>query len=767
MNDSAPLPRQNQGAPLPRVDGRLKVTGEARYAADLPVANLAYAVLVTSEVARGTVKRVSLEAARASPGVLDILSYDDVQGLKKPTFGMGSYTSLGPLHERRIWHDGQIMALVVAETFQAAEEAAAKVSADYAAEPVSADLDSPGTEELAAAGQVAMLKKDPSVGDFQQAYQSAAVKFDAEYRTPTQTHNPIELFSTTAVWSAGQLTVYEPTQSVYGFRAEIARQLGLDLAQVRVVSPYVGGAFGSKGPITPRTAIVALAAKRLNRPVRCVVSRGQGFTTQPYRAPTRHRIRLGASRDGKITAFSHDSWELTSRLDNYAVAGTQTTTRLYSYGAVASKVHLVKADRQTPAFMRSPPELPYMFALESALDELAYTLGVDPVELRLRNDTQREPIEGKPFSSRHLKECYQEGAAAFRWSARDPHPASMREGDWLIGLGCATAVYPTNVGAAAARVRLAADGTVRVQSASHEIGTGIRTVAAQMAAERLGVALAAVSVEMGDTNLPPAPTSGGSNSTASVCSAVLKACDQIRARVFQAASKLPSGPLAGRDATTLSLRSGTVLAADGRSQPLKEILGSMGAGVIEEYAEFVPAGASADAMQKLYRGQSSLVRGEEHAAVAFAFGAEFVEVRIHARTREIRVPRLLGAFAAGRIMNTRTARSQLMGGLIWGMSAALLESTELDPRDARTVNRDLQDYLVPVNADVGEVRVIMLPETDATNPAGVKGIGELGNVGTNAAVANAVFHATGVRIRRLPIRLEDLLGLRANVAAAR
>jgi xanthine dehydrogenase YagR molybdenum-binding subunit len=516
---------------------------------------------------------------------------------------------------------------------------------------------------------------------------------DGEYRTPTQTHNPIELFSTTAVWNDGQLTNYEPTQNVYGFRSGIAQQLRMDIENVRVVSPYVGGGFGSKGPLTPRSAIVALAARRLNRPVRCVVSRAQGFTTQPYRAPTRHRIQLGASRDGKITAFSHDSWKLTSRLDNYAVAGTETTARLYGYGAVATKVRIVKADRQTPAFMRSPPELPYMFALESAMDELAHALGMDPVELRIRNDPTHEPIEGKPFSSRHLKECYQQGAQAFNWSRRNPQPASMREDDWLIGLGCATAVYPTNVGACAARVRLEADGKVRVQCASHEIGTGIRTVAGQMAAEQLGVELAAVTVEMGDTSLPPAPVSGGSNSTASVCSVVLKACEQIRARLFQAVAR--SGPLAGRDVASLSLRSGRILSSDGAAQPLHEAMGVLGAGVIEEYAEFVPRGAPADAMQKLYRGQSSLVRGAHRQAEAFAFGAEFVEVRIHARTREIRVPRLLGAFAAGRIMNTRTARSQLMGGLIWGMSAALLESTELDPRSARTLNRDLQDYLLP------------------------------------------------------------------------
>lgn len=758
MSHSAPQPRENQGAPLPRVDARLKVTGEARYAADIPVANLAYGVLVTSDIARGTVKSVDLAAARATPGVLSILSFGDAAELEHPSFGAASFTALAPLAEPRIWHDGQIMALVVAETFQAAEEAAAKVSAEYAAEPPTADLDSPGTEVIAAAGKTPMLKKDPVSGNFEPAYQSAEVIVDAEYRTPTQTHNPIELFSTTAVWSDGQLTVYEPTQAVYGFRGEIARQLKMDVAKVRVVSPFVGGGFGSKGPITPRTAIVALAAKRLNRPVRCVVSREQGFTTQPYRAPTRHRIRLGASRDGKITAFSHEGWELTSRTDNFAAAGTQTTTRLYGYGAVSSKVYCVKADRQTPAYMRSPPEVPYVFAVESAMDELAVALGIDPIELRLRNDATHDAVDGKPYSSRSLKDCYREGAAAFNWSARNPRPKSMRDGDWLIGIGCATAVYPTNVGAAAARVRLGADGKVRVQVASQELGTGIRTVAGQMAAERLGVPLSAVAVETGDTNLPPAPVSGGSNSTASVCSAVLKACDQIRGRMFTGLTGARSGPFAGRDPRSLSLRDGAVVAGEGQMLPMKETWAALNAGALEEYAEYVPHGAPPDAIAKLYGGRSSLVRAEDRDAITFAYGAEFVELRIHARTREIRVPRLLGAFAAGRIMNTRTARSQLMGGLIWGMSAALLESTELDPRSARTVNRDLQDYLVPVNADVGDVQVIMLSEVEpSANPAGVKGIGELGNVGTNAAVANAVFHATGVRLRSLPIRLEHLL----------
>jgi xanthine dehydrogenase YagR molybdenum-binding subunit len=353
--------------------------------------------------------------------------------------------------------------------------------------------------------------------------------------------------------------------------------------------------------------------------------------------------------------------------------------------------------------------------------------------------------------------CFDEAAAAFRWSERTSAVGSMRDGDWLIGMGCATAVYPTNVAPATARVRLSPDGKVRVQSASQEIGTGIRTVAAQMAAERLGVDVGAVEVEMGDTNLPPAPVSGGSNSTASVCSAVLKACDAVRARLFRAAVTANDTPFAGVDPASLDLRDGQVVAAEGPSQTLEELFKQTKFGVIEEYAEFIPEGADASAIQKLYGGQTAMQSGTGGKTIKMAFGAEFVEVRIHVRTREIRVPRIVGAFAAGRIMNPRTARSQLMGGMIWGIGSALHEATEIDLRAARYVNRDLQDYYVPVNADIDQLQVILVPETDdRVNPAGVKGIGELGNVGTAAAITSAVYHATGKRIRELPIRVENL-----------
>ena len=758
MNIAAPAPQENMGQPVPRIDARLKVTGEARYAADEPVNNPAYGVLVTSTIARGELTKVDLDAARKTPGVIGIISYGDVDGIAPPDFGNASYTSLGPLHQKQIFHDGQIIALVVANSFVAAREAAYKVHADYTETKPSALLSSDGVEVIEAKGNTEKIKEYPSVGDFAGAYSNAAVKHEADYSTPTQTHNPMELFSTTAVWNGEQLTVYEPSQNVYGFRAALAKQMHMDPANVRVVSRYVGGGFGSKGPMTPRTAIVALAARRLNRSVRCVTTREQCFTTVSYRAPTRQTVKMGASADGKISAFSHEGWELTSRIDNYVVGGVETTAKMYGWDNVSTKVNLVKADRQTPAFMRSPPELPYMFALEAAMDEMAEKLGLDPVEFRRKNDTMTDPISGKPFSSRSLMKCFDQASEAFGWSKRDPKPQSMRDGDWLVGLGCATACYPTNVAPSTARVTLRPDGHVKVQSASHEIGTGIRTVAGQMAAEQLGTDFSKVEVEMGDTDLPPAPVSGGSNSTASVCSTVMKACEQIRNRLFQAAVKAEGGPLNGKDVADLSLQDGAVVAKDGTSQKLADVFEALGRGAVEEYAEFVPNGAPKDGVKQLYSGKTTMASDDKRDKVMYAFGAEFVEVRIHSRTHEIRVPRLVGAFAAGHIMNPRTARSQLMGGLIWGMSSALLESTELDERNARYVNRDIAEYLMPVNADIPKVEVILVPEVDKdVNPAGVKGLGELGNVGTNAAIANAVYHATGKRIRDLPIRLENLL----------
>jgi xanthine dehydrogenase YagR molybdenum-binding subunit len=743
MNRAAPEPKANMGEPVPRLDARLKVTGEARYGSDMPVNNPAFAYLVTSAIAKGRIAGIDLTEAKAVRGVIEIFTHENTGDLKQLKYGAGgggansSIQDLGP----KIQHDGQIVGMVVANTFEAAREAAYRVKISYETEAPAASFDAKGTTE-------ASVKKElPKGGDAVKAFDDAEVKLEAAYATPPQHHNPIELFTTTAVWNNDELTIYEPSQFMYGLKNNAAAKLGIKPEQVHAVSYFVGGAFGCKSQLTPRTGLVALAAKKLGRPVKLIATRDQGFTIATYRAETRHDIKIGARKDGKITSFQHGGREVTSRPDDYSVAGVEDSARLYGFGTVKTDVTLVHADRNTPGFMRSPPVVPYIYALESAMDELAVKLNMDPVELRRVNDSMKDAT-GKEWSSRSLMKCYDQAAQAFGWSKRTAEPGSMRDGDWLIGWGCASAVYPTHIGAATARVQLTSNGHARVQVAAHEIGTGVMTVVGQMAAERLGVPLAAVQVEVGDSNLPPVPVAGGSNQTASCCSVVMKACDAVMAKLNGAN---------GRAETVGAI-------APGNS--LESKFARLGVTTIEEYAEFIPPDAQPNVVtelftnpiKKLYAGTPTLVGGSKGKKLMYAMGAEFVEVRVHAQTREIRVPRIVGAFAAGRIMNTRTARSQYMGAMIWGISSALHEATEIDPRNARYINDNLADYLVPVNADIAQVEVILVPEKDdSVNPAGVKGIGELGNVGTAAAVANAVYHATGVRVRQLPIRLEKLL----------
>lgn len=749
------------GKPESRIDGRLKVTGQARYASDMPVADPAYAFLVTSNIARGRIRQIDTTAARAVPGVLDILTWENVNGAIKPQklFSLGGYmqTSIRPLGEPEVRHDGEIVAIVLANTFEAARQGGWAVDIAYDRQTPSATFGNPGTttEE----GQRAGKPYDaPKVGDADAAFAAAPVKIEATYFTPTQHHNPIELFTTTCVWEGERLTVYEPSQTMWGLKNGVAAQLGIDPSRVRTVSEFVGGAFGSKGSTTPRTALIALAAQRLRRPVKLVPTREQAFTIVSYRAETRQHVQLAADRTGKLQALVHEGWEVSSRPDPYCVLGTETTARMYACPNVRTGVQIVHADRNTPGFMRSPPELPYMFGLESAMDELAIALNIDPVELRRINDTQKEPIHGIPYSSRSLMQCFDAAASRFGWSGRKPAPRSMRDGDWLVGWGCATSCYPTHIAPATARVRLTPDGHVRVQTAGHEIGTGAYTAYGMIAAHKLGVPLHKVHVELGDSELPPAPVAGGSNSTASIGNCIASACEDIRVRIARAAVLANDGVFAGQDPNTLTLAGGALRGPDGRGEELSQAMRRAAAGVIEAYAETKPEGTPKDAVDRLYHGRVAMTGGSEGKKyMMYAFGAVFVEVRVNAYTNEVRVPRVVGAFAAGRIVNPKAAQSQLMGGMIWGISAALHEATEIDPREARYVNANLADYLVPVCADIQQVDVIMVPEHDPhVNALGIKGIGELGDVGTNAAVANAVYHATGVRVRELPIRLEKL-----------
>lgn len=715
------------GTPTARLDGPAKVTGAARYGSDAPFANAAYGALVISTIARGRIVAMDEKETRAVPGVVEVFSWRNIGHIEPGEISLkGGYmgSSIAPLASAEIHHDGQIVALVVGDTFEAAREGAHRLGVRYTEESPAATFDSPGTETVAAAA-VSKSHEDPKVGDAEAAFADAYVKIDARYMTAAEHHNPIELFTTACSWIGGKLTVWESSQNVWGGKNGLARQLNISPDDVHFVSPFIGGAFGSRGGLTQRTAIIALASKKIGRPVKLMTNRRQGFTIVTYRAETRHHVKLGATRDGKLVSLSHEAWEVTSRPDNYMVAGTDASTRLYGSPNVASKVSIVHADRNTPGFMRAPPETPYIYALECAMDELAYALQIDPVELRKINDTKIEPIRKLAYSSRSLVECFDAGADAFGWNRRHPRPASMRDGDWLVGWGTASTMYPMQIAPATARVTFYPNGTARIQTATQEIGTGIITVCALVAAGKLGIPPEKIAVEIGDSDLPPAPISAGSNSTASVANVVAKACDAILAKK----------------------RSGAT-------------------GAVEVYAENVPRDAPADAIKKLYRGHPGITggaHGKEH--IYFAFGAQFVEVRVHRLTREIRVPRAVAAFAAGTIVNPTTAKSQLMGGMIWGISAALHEKTEVDPRVARYVNTDLAEYLMPVNADVPEIDVILVPETDTiVNPLGIKGIGELGNVGMNAAIANAVFHATGIRVREIPIRLEHLLEHRSQFA---
>ncbi len=718
----------NIGAPHDRIEGRLKVTGAARYAADFAVPKPLHAHLVISTIGRGRVTAVHDRAARAVPGVVAVYTHENRPSVTAAGFfggGAGqAQQSWRPLETPDVKFFGEIVGMVVAETVLAAREAAAALTFDYAEEQPAATIDADGVrvEDLP--------RKAIQVGDVDRGLSAAAKTVSAEFATAPNTHNAIELFATTAHWQGDELTVYVPSQWVKGFQAGLAKELGIDASKIRVLSPFVGGAFGGKGTLSPFTGLVAAAARELERPVKLYVTREQGFTVASFRAETQQHVRLGASADGTITTFEHRGREITSRPDTYVVNGAESTTRMYRAEHIRTSVAAVHADRQTPGFMRAPPETPYFFALESAVDELARELGMDPVELRVRNDVDRDPVKNVPYTSRSLVECLRAAGERFGWANYTPKIGSMTDGDWLVGWGVATAAYPTQMSPCAVRVHIDSTGETRVQVASHDVGTGAYTVLALAAARRLGVPVESVRVELGDSRLPPGTIAGGSISTASNASAIGVACDRILER----------------------------LGAQPGQLNVKAAFERYGQTAVEEYAEWIPEGAGPSARSSLRKGGVSIVGGAEDDYVAYAFGAEFVEVRIHRLTREIRLPRIVGAFAAGHIVNEKTARSQYLGGMVWGIGHALLEISEVDPRTGAYMNDNLSEYLIPVNADIREIDAILVPEVDdKINPAGVKGIGEIGIVGTAAAVANAVCHATGIRVRHTPIRIEDVL----------
>ena len=728
------------GAPLDRVDGRLKVTGAARYAAEFAVPGLVHAALVQSNVGAGTITGFDLAEARAMAGVIAIITPDNALRLA------GNNEAPQAIHapllqDTRVYFNGQHVAVVVADTLDRALAAAARVHVRYQetspATRMEAQLDKAYPPKHFRNGA---RPPDSRRGDPEAAFGTGAVKLDATYVTPIEHHNPMEPHATIARWDGGQLTVWTATQGISGAQASLAALFGIDKQNVRVLCPYVGGGFGCKGSNWTPATLAAMAAKMVGRPVSLVLTRPQMYYSNGYRPRTMQTLRFAADANGHLVSMRHDGYSQMSSPDlgEFSEPFALATEMLYDCANVGVSHKLVSLNAGLPTYMRAPGEASGNFALESAMDELAARLRMDPIAFRLRNYAEIDEHARKPFASKMLRQCYKAGADAFGWERRTPEPRSMRDGRWLVGLGMATSTYPTNIQAASADVRVGADGMVRVRSGTQDLGTGTYTVMSQLAAQTLGVPLRWVRFELGDSRLPHAPNSGGSTTVPSVGPAVLAACVAARQKIFDMARG--ERRLGWKDVPieTMRLRDGVVLTQTGRV-PVAELMARAGVDSVE---------ASANTAET----------AEGKAYSKHAFGAQFAEVRVDPDLGIIRVNRLVGAFDCGHILNAKTARSQLIGGITFGVGMALLEETHVDAASGRIVNANVAEYLLPVNADIPAIEAIVVPNDDhLSNSIGAKGIGELPMVGVAAAIANAVYHATGVRVRKVPIRIEDVL----------
>ena len=744
------------GSPIVRRDASVKASGAALYAADVRHADVAYAALVQSAVAKGRVSAIDTSAAEAVPGVRLVLTHRSFnQDMGKETFimkGGHMQTSFMPLSSDAVHYAGQIVGIVVADTVEAAEEASRKVRVTYAAEPAFAAMDDAGrTTETD--DESAIVK-----GDADAALAAAPVKVDQVYGTPAQHHNPIELYATTAAWSGDQLLVNVPSQWVMGTRIGLASIFGIPPEDVHVESPYVGGGFGSKATILPFTVLIAAAAKRLGRPVKLVVPRDAMFTVGSFRPATRARVALGAERDGTIQSIIFEEAGQSSEIDHIAFAGSTAIARMYDTATMRTQQSTVATDVNTPGFMRAPGEACSFFGFESAVDELAVALDMDPIELRIKNEPAVDPVKGVPWSSRSLVQCFRRGAELFGWDKRDKVPGTRRTPDGLlIGYGCATATYPSAMAPAAARVTLAADGHVQVATAAHDIGQGAYTVLGQVAAGILGVTDERVRVSLGDSTLPSGPMAGGSITTGSAGSAVHLAALLVRKRLMERATA-PDAPFAGVDPERITLAGDHMVGPDGQGRAIAEVLTQLGGIAIEELAEWKPESMDLKKMQAGLAGGMAFNGPVTETYSSYSFGAQFAEVHIDPMLRTIRIARMAGVFACGKIVNPRTARSNLAGGMIWGASFALLEESRVDRPRAKFANTDLAGYHISTSADIGEVIVETIDEEDTlVNAIGAKAVGEVGIVGMPAAIAKAVYNATGVRVRKTPILVEDLL----------
>jgi xanthine dehydrogenase YagR molybdenum-binding subunit len=724
------------GKAVDRYEGPLKVSGTAPYAYEVePPAPAAYGVMACSTIARGRITAVDTAAAEASPGVLLVWTHLNVpeQAERPESVDFWSPSADPALESDRVRFFGQPVALVVADTPENATAAAELVDFTYEAEAPVADFSSQLDEAVDPPGE-----SDVRVGDFEAAFEAAPVKLDDVWRTPLQNHCQMEPCATTAWWEDGKCTVHTSVQMVRRTQLSLALTLKLPRDNVRLLTRYIGGGFGGKGSSYEDLTLAAMAARALDRPVKIAFTRQQMMHGTIHRPATVMRVRLGATPDGKLTAMSLMTTTHCQRRGAFTEHASNFARSLYAAPNRLTGHRLVKLDLPHAGAMRAPGEASGMLSLECAMDELAEKLGIDPVELRIRNEPTADPETGRPFSIRQLVRCMREGAQKFGWDRRFPTPGQVRDGRWMVGMGMAAAIRGNFLLPAKASFTVDAEGVITVRQGMTDIGTGTYTVLAQIAAETLGVPLNKVRVEIGDSELPPAPGSGGQFGAATAGSAALAAGMNLRKAIADLAANDPASPLFGGPAEQTTFQDGVIAIAN-RSESLSDLIKRAAPAGLTVEGEIRPAADAAKWSQHTY-------------------GAHFAEVGVDTVTGEVRMRRMLGVFAAGRILNWKTARSQLTGGMIWGVGSALTEGNAVDTRYGSFVNQDLAQYLVPVQADIGELDAIMLDEVDdKANPMGIKGVGELGISGAGAAVANAIYNACGVRVRDYPITPDKVL----------
>ncbi len=730
------------GKPVSRIDGPLKVQGKAQFAAEFPYEGLCYAALAYSTVARGRITALDTAAAEAAPGVVLVMTHRNAPRMKAPSLMMSSPTAAGAsdlpvMQDDEIHWNGQPIAVVLAETQEQADHAASLVTADYAPLPAVTSFD----EAKKTPRQLDNILGQPPVveiGDAETALKAAAVQVDQIYRTPRHNHNAIELHAATVAWTGDELRVHDASQLLDLTAGQLADIFGLEPEKVRVSSPFVGGGFGGKC-LWDHQILACAAAKLAGRPVRIMLSREGVFRIVGGRTVTEQRVALGAGADGRLDALIHTGIVAMTTHNSCPEQFTFPARHLYAAKSIRLTQEVADMDMLANTFMRAPGESVGTFALECAIDELAEKLGLDPIELRRRIEPEKDPTSGKPFSSRHLIDAYDKGAARFGWDRRSKTPRQRRDGEWLIGMGCATATYPYHrFPGGAARIRLTAGGQVTVSTAVHDMGMGTATAQVQHIAARLGVPIGNVTFEYGDTSLPRGVIAGGSTQTASIGGAVIAAAEVFVEELLKLAGN--DSPLAGLSLAEVEMRDGGIGHREDAAR-------------FESYESILRRAAR----DELVCEAEAPPPAEMGAFSMHSYGAQFCEVRVSEITGEVRVSRFLGSFDAGRILNAKTATSQFKGGIIMGIGLALTEETNFDPRSGRIVNASLADYHVPVQMDVPAIEILYTDIPDPQAPMGARGIGEIGITGVGAAVANAVYNATGKRIRDLPITLDKLM----------